>query len=194
MTVLEGQEVTLQVAVEGVPPPKVEWFFDDKRVEASKNVTLEKDGKTYGLTIKSASSVNEGEYKVVATNKSGPASYSAEVLVSEVKTPSGEISTKFIEVLEGEDACFEVVAENTESLSWYRGEEPVKEGRKFQITKDDGGVNKLTILRCRLVDAGSYSCELMNGSKTVELKATLVVEKADSELDREDGKANTGKP
>ena len=185
--------MTLQVAVEGVPPPKVEWLFDDKPVEANKNLTLEKDGKTYSLTIQSAASFNEGEYKVVATNKSGTTSYSAEVLVSEVKTPSGEISTKFVEVLEGEDACFEVVAENAQSLSWYRGEELVKEGRKFQITKDDGGVNRLTILRCRTVDAGSYSCELMNGSKTVELKATLVVEKADSQLDKEDGKTDTGK-
>lgn len=193
MTVSEGQEVILVAVIEGVPPPKVEWLLDDKPLEVDENIMIAKDGKTHSLTIKSASSVYEGEYKVVASNKLATTSFSAEVLVSEIKTPSGEISAKCIEVLEGEDACIEVTAENVERVCWYRGEDALRKGRKYDITKDDNGICRLIVMRCRPVDAGGYRCELINGNKVIEVAATLIVDNADSKLDKEDGRADTGK-
>ena len=193
MTVSEGQEVTLVAVIEGVPPPKVEWLLDDKPLEVNENLMIEKDGKTHSLTIKSASSACEGEYKIVASNKSAATSFSAEVLVSEIKTPSGEISAKYVEVLEGEDACIEVTAENVESVCWYRGEDALRKGRKYDMTKDDNGVCRLVIMRCRPVDAGGYRCELINGNKVIEVASTLIVDNGESKLDIEDGRADTGK-
>ena len=193
MTVSEGQEVTLVAVIEGVPPPKVEWLLDDKPLEVNENLMIEKDGKTHSLIIKSASSANEGEYKIVASNKSAATSFSAEVLVSEIKTPSGELSAKCVEVLEGEDAFIEVKAENIESVCWYRGEDALRKGRKYDMTKDDNGVCRLVIMRCRPVDAGGYRCELINGNKVIEVASTLIVDNGESKLDIEDGRADTGK-
>ena len=193
MTVLEGKEIVLEAVIDGIPPPKVEWLLDDMQIEENENLMISKDGKTHRLTIKCVSVNDEGEYKVTASNKSASTSFSAEVLVSKVKTPSGEVSVKCVEVMEGEDASFEVVTENIERVCWYRGDEVVNKGRKYDITTDVNGVSRLTVMRCRPVDAGGYRCELLNSNKVTEVAMTLIVGKEDSKLDVEDGVAGTGK-
>ena len=192
MTVSEGQEVILEALIDGVPPPKVEWLLGDKPLEEGKNLAITKDGKTHRLTIKGAASCHEGDYKIVASNKSASTSFSAEVLVTKVKTPTGKFSAQDVEVLEGEDASFEVIAENTDEVCWYRGDELLKKGRRYDMIKDDKGVNTLLVMRCRGVDAGDYSCELINESKKVKIMANLVVKKAESEVDEKNSKASTG--
>ena len=193
MKLSEGDELVLEALVDGVPPPKVEWLLDDKLLTTSNRLATSKDGKTHRLIVNNVSSDDGGEYKIVASNKSASTSFSAEVLINKVRTPTGKMVADTIKVAEGDDACFEVIAENTECVVWYRGDDVLKKGRRYDISQNNDGLCKLVVMRCRSVDAGLYTCELVNGSKKAELKMTLTLDRVDLDVDEEDGKRDLGK-
>ena len=203
MTVSEGDELILEAVVEGVPPPKVEWLIDEEPVAISKHVKISKDGKQHQLKIDEMSPDDEGEYKIVATNKSASTSFVAEILVSETKAPIIEKPLDDAEAVVGEDAVFEIVAINVENVIWYHGDKELRSRKKYEMENSREGSYKLTVKKCCIDDAGVYACMVANGAKKQKVEAALkIVESvadaeeeydAEAELDTEDGKRETGK-
>ena len=203
MTVSEGDELILEAIVEGVPPPKIEWMIDEEPVAMSKHVKISKDGKQHQLRIDAMNPEDEGEYKIVATNKSASTSFVAEILVSETKAPIIEKPLNDVEAVVGEDAFFEIVANNAENVIWYHGEKELRSRKKYEIEKSKEGSYKLTVKKCCVDDAGVYGCMVANGAKKLKVEAALKILESvadaeeeydgETELDAEDGKREAGK-
>ena len=68
-----GAKVVIDTEISGVPAPKSAWTFEDKDLEADKNVHPEAQ-PTYGrVTILAAERPNAGQYKLTAENSVGKA-------------------------------------------------------------------------------------------------------------------------
>lgn len=203
MTVSEGDELMLEAIVEGVPPPKVEWLIDEEPMAGSKHVKISKDGKQHQLKIDEVNPDDEGEYKIVATNKSASTSFVAEILVSETKDIIIEKPLNDAEAVVGEDAFFDIVAKNAESVIWYHGDKELRPRKKYEMEKSKDGLYTLTVKKCCSDDAGVYACMVANGAKKLKVEAALKVVAsasdaaeeydAEAELDAEDGKPEASK-
>lgn len=82
MEVCAGQPAKLRCRVEGDPFPEIEWFVDGDKIKKGGRFDFLTDGDLITLRISETSAMDEGEYKCTATNESGTASCSAELIVN----------------------------------------------------------------------------------------------------------------
>lgn len=69
--VSEGDELKINVTVQGKPRPDVEWFKDDKPLKRTSRMSLSTRGNKFGVTIFSVALEDSGVYKCVAKNTAG---------------------------------------------------------------------------------------------------------------------------
>jgi len=79
-----GKTVIIDCVCEGEPEPDCDWYFEGKLIkdEGRYRYLFEKDD-IIGLEIRKVQADDEGEYKVVAFNKSGEVESKCEVLVND---------------------------------------------------------------------------------------------------------------
>ncbi|XP_063411105.1 myosin light chain kinase, smooth muscle-like isoform X3 [Mytilus trossulus] len=97
--VREGQSVTLQCQVSGIPRPDVAWAMNNKRIKTSKRIQPSKffrmtyEDNTSTLVIAGAYPEDDGEYVCSATNSLGTARCSCHLYVEECgSNPSNEVT------------------------------------------------------------------------------------------------------
>ena len=69
--VSEGDELKINVTVQGKPRPDVEWFKDDKPLKRTSRMSLSTRGNKFGVTIFSVAPEDSGVYKCGAKNTAG---------------------------------------------------------------------------------------------------------------------------
>lgn len=74
-----GTSLTLQANVTGNPAPTVTWYHNDAPVAQA---SVETTANRSTLTVKNASGLDSGKYKVLAENSAGSDSGEFEVLVT----------------------------------------------------------------------------------------------------------------
>lgn len=67
----EGDELKLNVTVQGKPRPDVKWFKDDKPLKRTSRMSLSTRGNKFGVTIFSVLPEDSGVYKCVANSTVG---------------------------------------------------------------------------------------------------------------------------
>lgn len=79
-----GKTIIIDCVCEGEPEPDCDWYFDGKLIkdEGRFRYLFEKDD-VIGLEIRKVTATDEGEYKVVAFNKTGEVESKCEVLVND---------------------------------------------------------------------------------------------------------------
>ncbi|XP_063411104.1 myosin light chain kinase, smooth muscle-like isoform X2 [Mytilus trossulus] len=91
--VREGQSVTLQCQVSGIPRPDVAWAMNNKRIKPSKFFRMTYEDNTSTLVIAGAYPEDDGEYVCSATNSLGTARCSCHLYVEECgSNPSNEVT------------------------------------------------------------------------------------------------------
>ncbi|XP_077436073.1 SPEG neighbor protein-like [Vanacampus margaritifer] len=80
-TVRQGSQVKLGIRVTGIPPPTVAFYREGAEIQSSVDFTIVRDGDAYSLLIAEAFPEDSGTYSVMASNSSGRATSSAELLV-----------------------------------------------------------------------------------------------------------------
>uniref|UniRef100_A0A3Q1DAE3 Ig-like domain-containing protein n=1 Tax=Amphiprion ocellaris TaxID=80972 RepID=A0A3Q1DAE3_AMPOC len=80
-TVRQGSQVRLDVRVTGIPPPVVKFYREGAEIQSSADFRILQDGDLYSLLIAEAFPEDSGTYSVTATNSSGRATSTAELLV-----------------------------------------------------------------------------------------------------------------
>jgi len=68
LDILQGANGTLSVECEGVPKPKLTWYFNDTEIKSTQKTRIDTKGSTSTLTINKADMPDIGVYKVVADN------------------------------------------------------------------------------------------------------------------------------
>ncbi|XP_050975118.1 titin-like, partial [Labeo rohita] len=81
MTVRQGSQVRLDVRVTGIPAPVVKFYREGAEIQSSADFQIVQDGDLYSLLIAEAFPEDSGTYSVSASNSSGRATSTAELLV-----------------------------------------------------------------------------------------------------------------
>ncbi|TMS06282.1 Titin [Larimichthys crocea] len=80
-TVRQGSQVRLDVRVTGIPTPAVKFYREGAEIQSSADFRILQEGDLYSLLIAEAFPEDSGTYSVTATNSSGRATSTAELLV-----------------------------------------------------------------------------------------------------------------
>uniref|UniRef100_A0A669CLX6 Ig-like domain-containing protein n=1 Tax=Oreochromis niloticus TaxID=8128 RepID=A0A669CLX6_ORENI len=91
LTVRQGSQVRLDVRVTGIPTPAVKFYREGAEIQSSADFRILQDGDLYTLLIAEAFPEDSGTYSVTATNNSGRATSTAELLVQAV--PAKKLKT-----------------------------------------------------------------------------------------------------
>lgn len=85
--VSEGEEVTFECTISGLPDPDVTWYFNGRELYESRRRTMKrKGGQKYILTLREVVPENAGVYTCKAVNRAGDASCAVELSVKELPT------------------------------------------------------------------------------------------------------------
>ncbi len=68
LDILQGSNGVLSIDCEGVPKPKLTWYFNDNEIKSNQKTRVDTKGSTSTLTINKADMPDIGVYKVVADN------------------------------------------------------------------------------------------------------------------------------
>ncbi|MCJ8732911.1 hypothetical protein PDJAM_G00216350 [Pangasius djambal] len=95
MTVRQGSQLRLDVRVTGIPTPVVKFYREGAEIQSSADFQIVQDGDLYSLLIAEAFPEDSGTYSVIASNSSGRATSTAELLVQgeEVAVPAKKTKT-----------------------------------------------------------------------------------------------------
>ncbi|KAM7407986.1 hypothetical protein PAMA_003631 [Pampus argenteus] len=80
-TVRQGSQVRLDVRVTGIPTPVLKFYREGAEIQSSADFRIIQEGDLYSLLIAEAFPEDSGTYSVTATNSSGRATSTAELLV-----------------------------------------------------------------------------------------------------------------
>ena len=175
--VIEGDAVRLEVVVDGMPRPGVQWFVENDLVEIDEHMHIIEEGNKHALVIDGTVLDDEAEYKCVAKNAFGKVECIAELLVDEITTkPEFLKELKPVEVVEGSDVEFEVqVQGNPEpDVSWLRNNVLIEPGDRYEETRVED-VHRLIIHETIPEDSGEVKCQAKNDVGSVQSVAQLVV-------------------
>ncbi|XP_051566259.1 titin-like [Myxocyprinus asiaticus] len=81
ITVRQGSQVRLDVRVTGIPTPVVKFYREGAEIQSSADFQIVQEGDLYSLLIAEAFPEDSGTYSVSASNSSGRATSTAELLV-----------------------------------------------------------------------------------------------------------------
>ncbi|KAF5903363.1 titin-like isoform X4, partial [Clarias magur] len=95
LTVRQGNKVKLDIRVTGIPTPVVKFYREGAEIQSSSDFQIIQDGEHYSLLIAEAFPEDSGTYSVTASNSSGRATSTAELLVQgeEEAVPAKKIKT-----------------------------------------------------------------------------------------------------
>lgn len=140
---------------------------------------MEFDGEICSLVISDCRPEDSGEYQCTVKNKIGSASCGTKLVVSEsTSEPEFKTTMKDVEVLEGDEAVFEVsvTAKPAPEVEWYLRKMLIKNEGKYTIDEDsDRQRYSLTIGNCRSEDSGQYRCKVKNSAGEITCAAELKV-------------------
>lgn len=175
----EGQSVTFECHVKGLPEPTVEWQKDGHPVFESSNNRITRKEEVCQLVVSNLSKRDEGIYQCIANNEVGRAVTSADLHIVE-KVPAPEFIKRLrkVEVFEGDDVVLDTITQgNTVSdVEWYCGKKHIQHGGRYEIISDKyGGRFSLTIRGCKMDDANEYSCVAKNESGKDSCSGDLAV-------------------
>lgn len=176
----EGEDVTFECRLVAVPEPNIKWCHNDKTLTTTENITIinESDMHMYSsvLQIKSVKKSQEGNYKIIASNREGEASLTIRLKVKSGQKEPPEIlePLKSITVREEDTVILstQIVGNPAPKVVWYKNGKPDK---KLPITSEDD-VFTLTIPHATLTDAAEYTVKATNSLGTADTSAHLTVE------------------
>uniref|UniRef100_A0AC34Q1K0 Ig-like domain-containing protein n=1 Tax=Panagrolaimus sp. JU765 TaxID=591449 RepID=A0AC34Q1K0_9BILA len=152
---ISNQTVPIHCRTTGIPPPSIEWYFSDKRIDPSEKYEIVENGTV--LRIHNIQSDEAGRYSCVARNKIGEAQTDVFIEVTEAPTFIGAVNE--IKIIEGTEKTIrcDVKGKPYPTVTWRKNGEPVGYGL---ISR--GGENLIHIVKARVEDAGRYTCIAMN--------------------------------
>lgn len=177
----EKTNVVLECRLVAVPEPEITWYYNDKKIlpESIENVKIvtESDMNMYCsvLNIKKVLKNQEGEYKVVATNREGESILPIKLKVKTGQKEKPEILEPLRNTIirEGETIILStpIVGNPLPEVVWFKNGQPLTGN-----SKKSNDVYSLTIESPTSKDTGEYLLRATNSVGTAESKASMTVE------------------
>uniref|UniRef100_A0A8D2QKQ2 Ig-like domain-containing protein n=1 Tax=Zonotrichia albicollis TaxID=44394 RepID=A0A8D2QKQ2_ZONAL len=176
--VWQGDVARLSVSVTGSPTPKIQWFFNGRKLTPCMDCKLEFAGSDHSLILPRAGVQDEGEYRCVASSAHGETSCSAQLRVRQRQPGSPCFARQPGSVLcaPGSTAVFEYTVEGRPrpDVLWSKGSERLLSDARRSIAQRPDGSGSLTEWHCVEEDSGLYTCRAVSalGEATSVLTVT----------------------
>ncbi|XP_045698023.1 titin isoform X1 [Phyllostomus hastatus] len=180
VVVLEGSTATFEAHVSGFPVPEVSWFRDGQAISTSTLPGVQisfSDGRAK-LTIPAVTKANSGRYSLRATNGSGQATSTAELLVTAETAPPNFVQRlQSMTVRQGSQVRLQVRVTGipTPVVKFYRDGAEIQSSLDFQISQE-GDLYSLLITEAYPEDSGTYSVNATNSVGRATSTAELLVQ------------------
>uniref|UniRef100_A0A286XF31 Ig-like domain-containing protein n=1 Tax=Cavia porcellus TaxID=10141 RepID=A0A286XF31_CAVPO len=180
VVVLEGSAATFEAHISGFPVPEVSWFRDGQVISTSTLPGVQisfSDGRAR-LTIPAVTKANSGRYSLRATNGSGQATSTAELLVTaETAPPNFTQRLQSMTVSLGSQVRLQVRVTGipTPVVKFYRDGAEIQSSLDFQISQE-GDLYSLLIAEAYPEDSGTYSVNATNSVGRATSTAELLVQ------------------
>nr|6FWX_A Chain A, Titin,Titin,Titin [Homo sapiens]6FWX_B Chain B, Titin,Titin,Titin [Homo sapiens] len=183
VVVLEGSTATFEAHISGFPVPEVSWFRDGQvissgRGDSSPGVQISFSDGRAKLTIPAVTKANSGRYSLKATNGSGQATSTAELLVkAETAPPNFVQRLQSMTVRQGSQVRLQVRVTGipTPVVKFYRDGAEIQSSLDFQISQE-GDLYSLLIAEAYPEDSGTYSVNATNSVGRATSTAELLVQ------------------
>ncbi|XP_071783895.2 hemicentin-1 [Centroberyx gerrardi] len=149
--------VTLECLADSDPPPDIEWYKDEAKLQLGGRIQRLAGGQY--LEIQEVRPEDSGQYSCVVTNIAGSSSlfFTVEILLPPVIKESSSVVTAHV----GQDAVLpcEVEGDSSPTIMWRKDGFPViQDNNKFTMLSE----GSLRIHGVQLSDAGRYYCTVSN--------------------------------
>uniref|UniRef100_A0AAR5PDB0 Titin-like n=1 Tax=Dendroctonus ponderosae TaxID=77166 RepID=A0AAR5PDB0_DENPD len=178
-TIRKGETATLTTTIVGNPEPAIQWFKNDKPLEA---LSPRRNGDTYTVIIKDATTSDTGEYTVKANNSLGSAITSAFLTVQEF--PDNAEPPLFVKRFEEQNIPektplilrAKVTGNPIPEVTWLLNNQPLESSERVRILYDLENI-ELTIKETNSeLDSGIYKCVATNSMGRASHGAPVNVE------------------
>nr|XP_058909566.1 titin isoform X6 [Kogia breviceps] len=180
VVVLEGSTATFEAHISGFPVPEVSWFRDGQVISTSTLPGVQisfSDGRAR-LMIPAVTKANSGRYSLRATNGSGQATSTAELLVTAETAPPNFVQRlQSMTVRQGSQVRLQVRVTGipTPVVKFYRDGAEIHSSLDFQISQE-GDLYSLLIAEAYPEDSGTYSVNATNSVGRATSTAELLVQ------------------
>ncbi|XP_075386428.1 titin isoform X2 [Tenrec ecaudatus] len=177
---LEGSAATFEAHVSGFPVPEVSWFRDGQVISTSTLPGVQisfSDGRAK-LMIPAVTKANSGRFSLRATNGSGQATSTAELLVTAETAPPNFVQRlQSMTVRQGSQVRLQVRVTGipTPVVKFYRDGAEIQSSLDFQISQE-GDLYSLLIAEAYPEDSGTYSVNATNSVGRATSTAELLVQ------------------
>ncbi|XP_072667194.1 titin isoform X1 [Canis lupus baileyi] len=183
VVVLEGSTATFEAHISGFPVPEVSWFRDGQAISTSTlpGVQISFSEGRARLTIPAVTQANSGRYSLRATNGSGQATSTAELLVTAETAPPNFVQRlQSMTVRQGSQVRLQVRVTGipTPVVKFYRDGAEIQSSLDFQISQE-GDLYSLVIAEAYPEDSGTYSVNATNSVGRATSTAELLVQGED---------------
>ncbi|XP_039249991.1 palladin-like isoform X4 [Styela clava] len=177
----EGKLARLDIKVTGLPQPDLTWLINGNPViQDPHHKILVRENNVHSLLIQPVSTMDEGQYSVVATNKAGRATVHIQLRVKQQEQMTVPIFVQRLTpqvAAEGGSVRLEarVIGKPLPTICWKRGSQQVMNTPRTQIYQDDSGYVCLQISEATRQDSEWYTCSATNKAGIVSCNCKLDV-------------------
>lgn len=163
------------------PGLEYEWLKNGIKVRESRRVKSKLVGNECSLKISECRPDDDGVYQCVIRNDVGSDSSSAKLNILPLKKPEFKTKLKNCEIVEGQDARFdvEVIGTPEPEVEWYKGLNALEPDENIKMLQEVDGRYSLIIKSAKLDDAGMYKCVASNDEGKVTVRADLSVKETE---------------
>ncbi|KAG5881050.1 hypothetical protein JTB14_033964 [Gonioctena quinquepunctata] len=168
----------MDVEVEGIPKPQIQFYKDGKVIKQSEHIKIVESGEKHSLVIEKTNLKDTGSYSVVATNELAQVSQFWNLDVySKPKITKKLGADKQVSQGENVELKTKFESEPKAEVKWFRDEEEIKSNEHYTI-KESGDTYILKITGAVTTDAAKFKCRAVNIHGSVDDEVTINVKKA----------------
>ncbi|KAK6047730.1 immunoglobulin I-set domain protein [Cooperia oncophora] len=170
-SVKAGSRELLELEVDGVPTPVIEWYHDGKLVTENRTLRTTFDGKVAVLKIYEAQPEHQGQYICKVSNKLGVVESRAMLVVEQDTTDQVTNIPVFIKKLQNVTvkevggpislSC-QVRGDQPITLNWLHNGTLITSDSRYRIRSFDDGISTLEILAITEELCGTYTVRASN--------------------------------
>ncbi|CAI4225106.1 unnamed protein product [Auanema sp. JU1783] len=179
----DGEGARFEGVVTGWPAPSIQWTKDGAPLstESLPGISISNIGGRLSLVFDKCTSVHSGKYMCTATNVSGVATSSAQLVVRP-KTIAPDFIQRLIseEVVEGQQLKWtvRVTGDPKPKIIWMRDGVEIPNCDEVRLVDEGNGFHSLVIVRAEVADSGQFTCLAENFVGEARSTADLVVRPA----------------
>ncbi|KAM6944598.1 hemicentin-1 [Lycodopsis pacificus] len=173
--VVLGHPISLSCESNAIPPPKLSWYKDGRKLTSADGVVLLPGGQV--LQITRVQKEDAGKFTCQAVNEAGEdrMHFELEILVPPVIMGALEEFMEEVGAVVNSSVVLhcDVTGHPTPAISWLRDRQPVHTDSQHQISEDG---TRLQLLSVQVSDMAGYLCVAENKVGTVEKLFSLTVQ------------------